>query len=68
MIEQILLRLFWTVMLICASLVILAIWLGEPSELHGRSIATAFVVGLASFLIWAPIMVYRFYRAIARQR
>lgn len=59
MIERIALRIFWTMMLLCASSVLALIWVGE--EVFPERIApTFFIVGLASFLIWAPIVVYRF--------
>lgn len=46
-------------MLLCASSVLALIWVGE--EVFPERIApTFFIVGLASFLIWAPIVVYRF--------
>ncbi|MFZ2253308.1 MAG: hypothetical protein WAW13_04035 [Minisyncoccia bacterium] len=64
--EKITLRLFWASMLACASCFITAIWLGEdvaPEALF-KAGATLFIIGLANFLIWAPLMVYRFLSAL----
>lgn len=48
-------------MLLCASTFLTGIWLGDATpETFFKFIATFFVVGLASFLIWLPMMVYRF--------
>ena len=68
MIERISLRIFWAMMLSCAMLAITAMWIGEPSDVHGKIIFTTFVIGLASFLVWSPLMAYRFHRAIAEKR
>jgi hypothetical protein len=58
MIEKISLRVFWTAMLLCAGLGLISIWSNDsiPEEI----LATFFIIGIASFLIWAPTMVYRF--------
>lgn len=61
MYERITLKLFWACMLACASCVITGIWLGDSvSEVLFKTAATFFIVGLANFLIWAPIKTYRF--------
>lgn len=59
--EQITLRTFWLFMLACASTVVMSIWFEErlPEEFF-KAAATFFIIGLASFLLWAPMMVYRF--------
>ncbi len=48
-------------MLLCASTALFSLWFldGEESEFF-KFIPTFFIVGFASFLIWAPLMVYRF--------
>jgi len=62
MIEKIALRVFWTMMLLCASTVLALIWF-EPM-VPERLAPTFFVIGFASFLIWAPIVAYRFLHAM----
>jgi uncharacterized membrane protein YhaH (DUF805 family) len=61
MIEKITLRVFWGAMLLCASVALINIWIlnGEDSKFM-LLIPTFFIIGFASFLIWAPLMVYRF--------
>lgn len=61
MIEKITLRIFWIAMLLCAMTALTGIWFfdGEDSEFF-KLIPTLFIIGFASFLIWAPLMVYRF--------
>lgn len=58
MIEKITLTIFWIAMLACAASVLTVIWF--ESLIPERIAPTFFVIGLASFLIWAPIVVYRF--------
>lgn len=61
MIEKITLRVFWTAMILCASSVLILIWFEHMIPERIIPIApTFFIIGLASLLIWAPIMVYRF--------
>jgi hypothetical protein len=59
-------RFFLTIFLICmptcAVIALLAIWLGERGVLPEwlfQVAATAFVIGLASFLLWFVHVVYR---------
>lgn len=61
MIEKVTLRIFWIAMLLCASTALIALWFfdGEESEFF-KLIPTFFIIGFASFLIWAPLAVYRF--------
>jgi uncharacterized membrane protein YhaH (DUF805 family) len=49
-------------MVLCASLFIVIIWLGEDNEHQTlfQIVATLFVFGLANFLFWASLIVYRF--------
>lgn len=59
--EKITLRIFWVCMLACASCVLIGIWNEStlPEE-YFRIPATFFILGLANFLLWAPLMAYRF--------
>ena len=67
MVEKWSLRIFWIFMLTCALLVIGAIASGgEPTEVHARLIPITLILGVASFLIWAPHIVYRFIDAVGR--
>lgn len=61
MIEKISLRLFWTAMISCATTALIAIWFfdAEDQEFF-KLIPTFFIIGLANFLIWAPLIIYRF--------
>jgi hypothetical protein len=58
MIENITLKLFWTMMLLCASSALTFLWFGDVIE--QRLIPTFFILGFASFLIWTPVVVYKF--------
>lgn len=58
MTEKIALRTFWTFMLLCAGTALITIWI--PNVLPERLIPTFFIPGFASFLIWAPLVIYRF--------
>lgn len=58
MAEKIALRLFWVFMLLCAGSALITIWFGPV--ITGRFVPTFFIIGFASFLIWAPLVVYRF--------
>lgn len=56
--EKISLRIFWAMMLLCAATALISIWAGNI--LPDRLIPTFFILGFASFLIWAPLLAYRF--------
>lgn len=58
MTEKISLRVFWVCMLLCATSALVLIWGGEV--LPQKLVPTFFIIGFASFLIWAPLVVYRF--------
>jgi len=61
--EQIALRIFLTCMPICASIALFGIWFGQqlqPPQWIFQIAATAFVIGLASFLVWVVCVVRRF--------
>ena len=58
MAEKVALRVFWTAMLLCAGSALTVIWAGEV--IPQKFIPTFFIVGFASFLIWAPLVAYRF--------
>lgn len=62
MIEKITLRIFWTAMLLCASSALVLIWTESYIENENifKIIPTFFIIGLANFLIWAPLVTYRF--------
>jgi len=61
--EKISLRLFWTFMLLTASLAIVGIWLEYLlPEAYFKLMGTCFIVGVANFLLWAPNLAYRFLR------
>jgi len=59
MIEYITLRVFWTAMLLTAGSALALIW-SNGEAIPERLLPTFFIVGFASFLIWAPHVVYRF--------
>jgi hypothetical protein len=50
-------------MLLCAGTALFNIWL--PTLLPVELIPTFFIIGLASFLLWAPRVVYRFLAAVS---
>ncbi len=56
--ETIALRMFWTFMLLTAGTALAGIWLGDV--IPGKLVPTFFIPGFASFLIWAPLITYRF--------
>jgi hypothetical protein len=58
MTEKVALRIFWVMMLSCAASALILIWAGDliPQKL----VPTFFILGFASFLIWAPLVTYRF--------
>lgn len=58
MIEKVALKLFWVMMLSCAGSALTLVWAGDviPQKL----VPTFFIVGLASFLIWVPLVTYTF--------
>lgn len=58
MAEKIALRVFWVFMLLCAGTALTLIWGG--TVLPQRLVPTFFIIGFASFLIWAPLVIYRF--------
>ncbi len=64
MTEKITLRLFWTFMLLTAATALTNIW--AEGVLPVKLIPTFFIIGFASFLIWAPHVVYRFLKALTK--
>jgi len=58
MIEKTALKLFWLFMLLTAITALAGIWLGDI--IPGKLVPTFFIPGFAAFLIWAPLVVYRF--------
>lgn len=59
MAEKIALRMFWTFMLLCAGSALTQLW-SQGTALPNQIVPTFFIIGLASFLIWAPLLAYRF--------
>ena len=70
MIEKIALRIFWFYMIACALTFLSVIWIPFAEVPDGwmplriQIVMTFFVVGLASFLVWVPLMVNKFYRRL----
>lgn len=61
MIEKIALKIFWAAMILCAISAIILLWFGENmNDQVFKIIPTLFIIGLASFLVWAPLVIYRF--------
>lgn len=58
MVEKIALRVFWTFMLLCASTALANIWF--ENSVPVKFVPTFFIIGFAAFLIWAPLVAYRF--------
>jgi hypothetical protein len=58
MVERIALRVFWSFMLLTAGTALLSIW--APGLLPDKLLPTFFIPGFAAFLIWAPLLAYRF--------
>lgn len=59
MAEKIALRTFWTFMFLCAGSALTMIWAGIIPQ---KLVPTFFIVGFAAFLIWSPLVIYRFLR------
>ena len=45
-------------MLLCASSALTLIWIGHV--ITEKLVPTFFIIGFASFLIWAPLITYKF--------
>lgn len=58
-IERSTFRLFLGCMFLCATLVIVALWVEPDDDTLVKIAATLFVVGFASFLTWLPILLYK---------
>ncbi len=60
-------RIFLTCLLICAPMVLGGIWLGEHAvpEIYFKVMASLFVIGLASFLVWFSRTVYAIHELLA---
>ena len=58
MTERITLRFFWTFMLLCAAAALTNIW--AEGLIPVKLVPTFFIIGFANFLLWAPIITYRF--------
>ncbi|MEN9921836.1 MAG: hypothetical protein RL097_112 [Candidatus Parcubacteria bacterium] len=61
MIEKIALKIFWLAMLLCANIALVNIWFFNGAESKFQLLIPTFlIIGFASFLIWAPLVAYRF--------
>ena len=60
--EKLTLKLFWSCMLLCATFAVVGIWFQDAPlpEAWFKTMASLFIIGTASFLLWAPLVVYRF--------
>ena len=49
-------------MLLCATFAVVGIWFQDAPlpEAWFKTMASLFIIGTASFLLWAPLVVYRF--------
>ena len=66
MAEKITLRIVWLCMVLCATTVLSLVWFAPVSSEVGppfrvQIALTFFIVGLGHFLIWAPLVIYRFW-------
>ncbi|HVY73004.1 MAG TPA: hypothetical protein VG984_03075 [Candidatus Paceibacterota bacterium] len=59
MTEKITLRVFWTMMILCAVSGLGGIWF--ENSFPEKLIPTFFIIGFANFLIWAPLTLYRLF-------
>lgn len=70
--EKISLRLFLICMVMCAGFFLFLLWTGGPDQPDNQTlfsiVATFFVVGLASFLIWLPIVIYKLIDALKNNK
>ena len=57
--ERSALVLFFYAMPLCGSLVLSFVWLGEPVPILAKTAASAFIIGLASFLTWFTLTLHR---------
>ena len=59
MFEKIAIRIFFVCLASCVGLLLFAMWVHKPeSEAYFKTIATFFIIGLASFLSWFVSMLY----------
>jgi hypothetical protein len=63
MFEKITLRIFLFSLVACASLILFIVWSGGPDserpQIYFQTAATLFILGLASFLSWLVMFLYR---------
>lgn len=70
MIEKIALRTFWTCMILCATTVLTLLWFPPMSDnmphapLRFQIAGSFFIIGLASLLVWVPLITYQFYKRL----
>jgi hypothetical protein len=62
MLEKITLRIFLICLVTCASMILFAIWTSsdtsKPPEAYFKTVATLFIIGFASALLWFVRMLY----------
>jgi hypothetical protein len=58
MAEKLALRIFWVFMLLCAGSALINIW--ANGFIPVKLVPTFFIIGFANFLVWAPLIAYRF--------
>ena len=62
--QQIALQIFFPAMYLCAGIVLFAIWseafVGPDDELFAKLIPTFFIIGLASIISWAVLVIKEF--------
>lgn len=61
------LAIFLVCMVITALAMVIGLWAGIEHEQYFMTAFTFFVVGLASFLIWLPLLLYRLLAALSQQ-
>lgn len=66
--EKISLRIFYVCMVLCATLFLIAMWTREENKWLMSFVITFFVVGLANFLIWLPIVIYKLIDVLKNNR
>ena len=60
------LRVFLLCLILCAGMILTAIWIGEHAiaPVYFQSTATVFIIGLASFLIWFSLTLRSIYELL----
>jgi hypothetical protein len=70
LLEKVTLRIFLCAMMLCAGAFLVLVWTGGPDKPDNYRdfsiVITLFVVGMANFLIWLPIVIYRLLDALRK--